>query len=492
MKPVKIAIDGGFYEASSLPFAAKECINLYPFNPLTEASSQGGLLQTHGIVEDIMTNFAVVAQITHKGVLHFIAGNTLYSLTEAGVLTTLGTIGIVSFTPQMASNGEVLCVQVPTANGYFFDDVSGFRQITNSVYQDYQAEVDGVLGVDSIDGYFIFCTRLNFFHTDLVTTATLGTDFPALAFADGEDRPDYNVRPMRFKGEAVLFGTESYEVWRNVQTEPFAFARIDGATQDKGLATFGGVTQADNTFFFVGNGPNEETAIWRASGFAPQKISTESIDDIMNESNGALAYLDNAWSYSFEGHVFVGFSANIADGNKTMVYDLTASVIQKRPIWHRRVSNGVTYYKVNTVINAYGRLSVGSEQGLGHYDKSTNTEFGEIVERKFSVPYVQNSGDPFFMSEVELRAQAGVGLFEWDAASENKNPSVLCRYSDDFTNTWVDKGEMSLGLAGEYTKRLQWRRFAAVKNMRVLEFSISTSAKVAFVDLHAIMERGIR
>lgn len=492
MKPIPIPIDQGFYEASSLPFAAKECINLYPFNPMTDASSQGGLLQTHGIVGFSDTNFAVVAEIMHKGVLFFVAGNTLYSSTDAGVQTLIGTIGTVFFTPQMATNGEVLCVQVPTGGGYFYDAVSGFREITNSVYQGYQAENNGVLGVDSIDGYFIFCTEKNFFHTDLVTSVTLGTDFPALAFADGEDRPDDNVRVMRFKGEAILFGTQSYEIWRNVETEPFAFARIDGATQDKGLATYGGVTQADNTFFFVGNGPNEETAIWKASGFAPQKISTESIDDIMNESNGALAYLDNAWSYSFEGHVFVGFSANIASGNKTVVYDVTASVLQQRPIWHRRASNGLTYYGVNVVINAYGKLMAGGLTGLGFFDKNTNTELGQVVERKISIPYIENSGDPFFMSEVELRAQTGVGLEGWQESAANKNPSVLCRYSDNFTKTWVNKGEKSLGISGDNTEKLIWRRFARVDNMRVLEFSISTAAKVAFVDLHAIMERGIR
>jgi hypothetical protein len=288
-----VAIDGGFYEAWSLPFAAQECVNLYPFNPMASATSQGGLYQTNGLKEFKRLNFSVVAEIIHKGILYVISGNTLYKVLSDGSDTALGTIGSVPFTPQMASNGEVLCIQVPTADGFFYDETDGFRQINDPVYLAYQTEGTGVLGVDSLNGYFAMCTSKTLFHSDSVLDASLGTEFPALAFAVGEARPDDNMRPMRFKGDLILFGTESYEVWRDVATEPFAFTRINGATQDKGLETFGGVTQADNTFFFVGSGPNEEIAIWRASDGSPQKISTEAIDMVMNQSEGALASLDN-------------------------------------------------------------------------------------------------------------------------------------------------------------------------------------------------------
>jgi hypothetical protein len=488
----EIPIAEGFYEASSSPFAEKESVNLYPFSPIAEASSQRGLLQTHGITEFSLFNFAVVAEIMHQGVLYCIAGNTLYSVTDAGVPASLGSIGTVSFTPQMASNGEVLCIQVPTTDGFFYDTTNGFRQITDPVYVAYQAENSGVLGVTSIDGYFVMCTEKTLFHSSSVLDVDLGTTFPALAFATGESRPDDNVRPMRFKGDLILFGTESYEIWRNIGTEPFAFARIDNATQDKGLKTYGGVTQADNSFFFIGSGPNEETAVWRASGGVPQKISTESIDRYINSSQGALAYSDNAWSYSFEGHIFVGFPINASPYNRTFVYDVTESAIQQFPRWHRRSSNEQDSYTVQCVINAYGKIMAGCNEGLGYFDESANTEFGGMVERKFSLNYVQDKGNPVFISELELRAQAGVGSTEWDAADANKDPSVLLRYSDDFTASYVNKGTKSLGKNGNVTKRLRWRRFGRIDNMRVFEFSITTAQKVAFVDLIAVGEGGRR
>lgn len=459
-------------------------MNYFPFTPIAEdpITSQW-LFPTHGIEEWVSFNFAVTAMIVHKGELYCMSGASLYKVSSDGTKTLLGLTSTVNYTPQLASNGEVICVQIPEGDGYFYDATNGFRQITDSVYTDYQAEDTGVLGVTSLDGYFLFCTSRTVFHTDSVVELTLGTDFPALAFASGEDRPDDNMRPIRYKGELVLFGTQSYEVWRNVGTEPFVFQRIDGATQDKGLKTYGGITLIDNTFYFVGQGPNEESAVWRHTGGAPQKVSTSAIDNILNQSTGGLAYLDNAWSYSLDGHTFCGFSPNIAGGSPSLVYDITQSSLSSLPKWHRRKSPGSEFYNVSCCISAYDSILVGHATGIGIFKSDVYTDLGTELSRYFSGQFLRNGGDVFNLSKVQLWGDYGLGLTEWDAGDGNIDPQVSFEYTFNFGRTWKSKGLRSMGKSGEYGKESVWRRLGRVPNTVAFKFTTETKARTAFYSL---------
>lgn len=479
-----IPIGQGFYESPRVPFAIQDCMNLYPFTPISQdpVTSQW-LLPAHGIEPWAELSLPATAMIVHKGKVYCMSGSSLYVLDSAGNSTLLGTTSTVNYTAQLASNGEVLCVQIPEGDGYFYDETNGFRQIDDPVYVEYQSEGSGVLGVTSLDGYFIFCTNSTLFHTDSVVESTLGTYFPALAFASGEDRPDDNMRPFRYKGELILFGTQSYETWRNVGTDPFIFARVEGATQDKGLKTYGGVVNADNSFYFVGQGPDETPGVWRHTGGSPQKVSTGAIDDILSQSTGGLAYLDNAWSYSMDGHVFVGFSPNIEGGSPSIVYDVTQSALVGLPKWHRRKSPGQEFYNVGCCISAYDSILAGHSSGIGKFKRGVFTENGSAYSYKFSGQYLRNGGDSFSISKLQLWGDYGRGLSNWDESSADSDPQILLRYSDDFGRSWLSKGERSMGRSGEYGKEVSWRRFGRVPNARAFEFSTTTKAPIGFYAL---------
>jgi hypothetical protein len=164
--------------------------------------------------------------------------------------------------------------------------------------------------------------------------------------------------------------------------------------------------------------------------------------------------------------------------------------MKSRPIWHRRASPGLTFYTVNTVIKAYGKILAGCTQGIGEMLDNVYTEFGERVQRMFSVPYVENKGAPMFVSKLRLRAETGVGLPEWDQPDYNKLAPVLGEYSDDFTKTWNTMGEEPLGESGENTTYLEWYRLGEIDDTRVFRFTTDTEAKVSFLDLYITLEGG--
>lgn len=506
-------VDIGFYESPELPVAAQECLNFQVSVPMTQGASTSGALSSAPGYGEWVNDFGVenvYEGILHKEILYVATNDSLYSISQAKVVTLLGSWTTVG-RPQLASNGEVIMVNVPNSgavsgSAYFYDETNGFRAVSDSVFVAYQAEDGGVLSVTSGNGYFICCTKKVLFHSSLSTDPDWGTSFPALAFASGESRPDDNVRVHFFKGQLILFGKRSFEIWKDVATEPFAYYRIDGATQDKGLLAHGLMAESDNTIFFVGAGPDEAPSVWRITGGSPQKVSTDAIDQIVGDyGTGTSGYLTWAWSYSYNGHFFVGFAVNryirVGDDrseltrvSRQMVYDITASALKGRSIWTERDA------EIQFFIAAYGLVLAGTTGKIGvvgskvenFHRTEYHSNFGESVPYVFAGAYLQAEGQPVFVYEVKLRCETGTATGTWDADPGDIEPMVLLECSDDGGYSFESYGESSMGKAGERAMEVKWNRLGRVPNTRIFRFSVTTTAKLTFLDVQLQVERGRR
>ena len=65
-----------------------------------------------------------------------------------------------------------------------------------------------------------------------------------------------------------------------------------------------------------------------------------------------------------------------------------------------------------------------------------------------------------FLNEIQLLAQAGVGL---SGSGQGSNPQAQLEISRDGAQTWINCGMASLGRLGEYTARTIWRRLGRVR-----------------------------
>jgi hypothetical protein len=63
------------------------------------------------------------------------------------------------------------------------------------------------------------------------------------------------------------------------------------------------------------------------------------------------------------------------------------------------------------------------------------------------------------------------------------NPQVALRFSDDGGHTWSNSRSLSLGTAGEYGKRVIWRRLGMTTKLRdrVYEISGTDAAKISIL-----------
>ncbi len=481
----EIPIDIGFYESSTSPLAAQNCINHYPQNPQTKgAISTGALFSTPGIVafKDLVTGPGRGFSI-FKNELYVIVGTSFYKISSTGIATNLGTIAGTDRVIT-AQNGFTICIQIPGGNGYFYDLTNGLQQITNAAYVDFQAQAGGVTSVTYKSGRFVFTTALEFFNASTFTV-NLGQDFDALDFELASDSPDDNVLCFTVKNELYIMGTETIQLYQATGGTAPIFQTINGATISKGIAARHSVIEFDNSFVFIGGGPNESIAVWRGLSGSASKISTAAIDHAIQQYTQEEISNVFSWTYTEDGNFFVGFGFP----DTTFVYDATTSTLQGRHVWHERQSNGSAWI-ASHVIDVYGKnyvldISTGM---IGQLDRNFTKEYAGDITRQFTGSYIYNMGQSFRIPVMELNTESGVGNQKGTGSGEN--PMVEALISVDGGRTFISLGSRPLGTFENFTQRQVWQRLGRCSTNALLRFITTGETIVNYTNLIIGLEGG--
>lgn len=482
----ELPIDIGFYESSTLPLAAQNCINHYPQNPQTKgAVSRGALFSTPGEFEVTNVGSGPGRGFNiFKGEAFVISGKEFYKVLPTGQSELVGEID--GFDRVITSNnGATICIQVPGGKGYFYSVSTGLFEIVDPVYADFQAQPGGVTSVTFKDGYFVFTTAFEFFLSSLVID-NLGQSFNGLDFGTAEVKPDNNILARTVKNELYIVGADTIQLFQNTGAADFPFQTILGATIDKGLAALHSFIEFDNSFVFIGGGIGESLSVWRGIGGAATKISTSAIDNLLHKLTADEVSKIFAWTYTEDGSFFVGFGLP----ETTIVYDGTASAIQARPVWHERQSNG-TAWRVTHIADVYAKNFVLDNQDgrVGELDRRITTEYGEDISREFTGAYIYNQGKPVFISMVELKTESGVGT--QPGTGHGEDPQVEMLYSINGGRDFISLGSRSLGTYQEYEARQVWKRQGRTENTILYRFKTSGETILNYTNLIVDMKGGI-
>ncbi len=479
-------IDIGFYESSSLPLAAQNCINHYPNNPQTKgAISQGALFYTPGI-EQVSTAGDGPARgyNVFNDELYVISGNGFYHVSRLWVSTYLGDVSGIDRVIT-SNNGVTICIQVPGGSGYFYSESSGFYEIVDPVYQDFQSQLGGVTSVTYKNGYFVFTTGFEFFLSSL-SIVNGGRSFDALDVSTAELRPDKNVRAMTIKNELYILGSETIELFQDIgSADPtvFTFQRITGATIDKGLTARHSLIEFDNSFVFIGKGFGESIAVWKGTSGAAIKISTSAIDHALQQYTDDEISNIYAWTYTEDGNFFVGFTLP----DTTFVYEATTSSLQQRQVWHERRSNN-TQWRVNHIVDVYSNnYALDSIDGkIGLLNRSYTSEYSNEISREFTGAYLYNSGKRIFINYIEIKTESGVGK-----PANPDLPEVELSVSFDGGRNFNTLGNRSLGAYEDYTARQVWFRIGSAETSCIFRFNSTGTTVVNYTNLIIDVQGGI-
>lgn len=279
-----------------------------------------------------------------------------------------------------------------------------------------------------VDGYIVF-TAANgrAYATDLNSL-----DVNPLSFATAESKPDGLVRGVGYAGQLFLFGNYSTEVWTNVGTSPFPFARQ--YVIQRGLAGPYCIAGYENGFgkgvAFVG----DDNGVYLLSGLTPNKISPPDLDTLI-EAVADKRELE-ASVYISHGHAFWQLSCSAW----TWTFNLNNNK------WHERQSYNLLRSRMSGAVYAFGKWLCGDTvtSRINEITASVATEVGEPLRVRLESGPVENWPAGSHVGRADFNFTTGVGLLTTGPVTET-NPVVELSWSDDGGQTYYAARPRDLG-----------------------------------------------
>lgn len=459
---MKIKLVGASYQQRSLPFDAQRTINLFPITD-KEGADVSSLLGTPGLESFATCGTGAVRGgfEAGNGRAFFVANNSLYEVTSAGTSTSLGNITSFTGAVTFADNGVELAVCDGSKAYLLTYSTNVFAQITDA---DFPSSVGGI---DFIDGYFV----VNENNTGRFYISALynGASWDALDFATAESSPDKLVRAVNFVGQLGLFGENTLEIWRNTGDSAFPFSRISGSVPI-GTLSPNTVISIDTSVYWVGSTTQGAGIVYRAQGFTPVRISTETIErKLQAEPNPELL---RSWTYQQDGHVFLVITGGSLD--TSLVYDLSTS------LWHERAFlNEMGDYEQHLgscCIYAFGKHLVGDRRNGNIYDMRLDvySDNGSAIQRRRIYTHLLDELKPVRYNQLTIGFEQGVGL----QSGQGSNPQVSLRISKDGARTWGNYYTTTIGAVGQFTTEVTFRRLG-IQQICTFEITVSDPVKCA-------------
>jgi hypothetical protein len=316
-----------------------------------------------------------------------------------------------------------------------------------------------------------------------VTAFLDGTSIDPLEFAQTAASPDGLVAVVANFREVWAFGTNSIEVWSDTAALDFPLERIPGAFNELGCAAPYSIAKMDNSLFWLGRDRRGQGIVYRANGYAGQRVSTHAVEWQIQQ----YADLTDAIGYTYQqdGHNF--YVLIFPTANTTWVYDAATQA------WHERagfVNGAFTRHRSNCQMSFNNKIVVGDFQNGNIYsfdleDYSDNGQIQKWLRSWRALPTGQNNLKRTAQHSLQLDCESGTGL----NLGQGSDPQVMLRWSDDGGHTWSNEHWVSIGKIGEYYRRAIWRRLGMTLKLRdrVYEVSGTDPVKIAIMGAELIL-----
>lgn len=388
-KPAPII--GGAYSDDAKAWSCQDTVNWIPVAAERSGSRTPTMLRgAPGMRTFCITGSGQPIRGAHnvEGLLLVVSGTTLYRVSTLGAATALGTIPGVERV-SMAHNQITGGSEVAIANGqggYVYNTVTGtLTQITDDGFP-------GAIRFDFCDGYIMGVEpgRRFAFHSQLAAAG----DYNTLDRYEAEGSPDKLVGQIVTHREWWLFGERTIEPYVNTGEATGTFQRSSGTVIEVGAASRNAIVQMDNSVFWLGN----DGVVYRANGYAPQRISTHAIEQAISRCNLAQAF---AFTFEDRGHKI--FYLTFPDG-MTWGYDAASSE------WHRRKSDGLDRWRINTLTRWNGRWIAGDYTNGKLYELNWDVQDEDhaVLERRRVTGVLSDNQNRVTVDGVALVFDTGV------------------------------------------------------------------------------------
>lgn len=462
---MQIPVLNGIYTNEQSDFRTSYPRNMVPV-PKQNGISTGYLRPADGIVLDGTGPGVDRGGIEWSGACYRVMGTKLVRINADGSNAVLGDVG---GSGQVALDYSFDRLAIASSGVLWYWDGSSLTQVTD-------ADLGAVIDFCWVDGYFLTTDGTSL----VVTELTDPTSVNPLKYGSSEADPDPVVAILKLRNEVYALNQHTIEVFQNVGGSLFPFQRVAGAQMQRGcLGTFACAVFLES-IAWLGNGRNEQPAVWLGNNGQTNKISTREIEQIIS-------------SYTGEQLAGVVMETRVSDGHQflylhfpdqTLVYDGAGSQAVGEPVWFT-LTSGAAYpgqYLARNFVWCYGRWLCGdpSSGRYGHLTSALSSHWGELNSWEFGTTIVYNEGRGAVFHEIELVCLTG-------RVEVGASPVISTAYSLD-GETWSQERSRPAGRQGERIKRIAWLQQGFMRHWRVQRFKGTSDSHISVARLEARVE----
>lgn len=451
-QPVQFAIASD--QSVSRAYSRQRLLNLYPETTPLGGQSPVLIIGRHGLKPWATAGDGPIrGSEVMAGVLYVVSGTTLYSVTSAGVATSIGTVAgsgfvIMSNNGRLGTPGNQLVIATGAAwveylNGYFIwgrDATApqpGLAYLYNATTSAFGAIADPDLFLSG-EGKFQISTVLN------------GSAYSATDFATAESSPGKLIRGKVDGADLFLFCEDVTEPWYNSGASPFPFERQNQTVIRKGIMGTHTIALLDNTIMWIGKDKDAggSPIVYRLGlGLQGLRISTHAVEDVLaTVTDWSLV---KCISYIVNGHAFYQI---ILPAATSWVYDVATNH------WHEESTFQLGRWQGNSHSYAYSQHIIGSFNSGDLFtldpDYIWDGASTPIVAEMISVP-IGDYVNWKTLASFQINFETGVGTL---ATGQGSDPQIMLQLSFDRGHTWGREKWRSIGKVGEFAKRVIWRQ----------------------------------
>ncbi len=448
---VPLNITGPTYQSRSKPLSSQRTVNWY------QQLSEGGKDDYVLMPFPGLKLFVEGGEELDRGLwrmaetLYQVKGNTLYRIDSQANSQSVGSIP-GNERCIMADDGINLFIVTNSSVYHYNSDNETVTKITDP-------DIDGAKSVDFINNQFIY-TKDKF---TTISSVGDGTQASGLNVIGAETKPDKLIRDYVFEQVIWRFGERTVEGWWNSGVGQPPIERLDGQMFDVGCVAIHSIAQTDEAFYWIG----DDYAIYRATGGAKQRISTDAISNQLKSFGDVSDAIGNTFTIQGQNFYMISFPS----GGATFVNN--ESLGDKG--WFE-LSSGFDgdIYQASEVISCYGKNIVSdyTTGNLYELDINTYTNNGDPMRRERVLQAMDarliggQQKDRVGMNTLTINMETGVGLIE----GQGDNPRIMVEFSDDGGRTWAHGAWPRTGRLGEFVLLVEWDEMSTFYN-RIVRIS---------------------
>ena len=123
-----------------------------------------------------------------------------------------------------------------------------------------------------------------------------GNSWSALNKASIVSAPDNITGLIRTNTDVWMFGEKTAEPWQNTGNADSPYERLNNAVQSIGTKNPWTIQKINNQIYFLGSNKDGYGAIWRTNGYGLEMVSTEVINEKINE----IGLTTDARAYTYQ------------------------------------------------------------------------------------------------------------------------------------------------------------------------------------------------